>query len=373
MNFNESAKENNLIKIKRALISVSDKRGIETLAQTLLSFGCEIISTGGTKKILEEAGVNVTDISQVTGNPEAFGGRMKTISFQIESALLFDREKDKREAEKLGIKPIDMVVCNLYPFEKVKNEGAGREVLIENIDIGGPTMIRAAAKNYKYAAVITNPSDYETIIKELKENNGALSNETRFSLMRAAFNSTADYDDMIASTMDELAGERSIRLSFGKAKELRYGENSHQEALFFRGSGAKDSLYDMNVLHGKELSYNNIVDIYGALDAVRDIKRNGCAIIKHTNPCGLCEGEDQRQVFESAWAGDPISAFGSVIAFNQKADKNTVEFLQLNHEDKMQRKFVEVICAPGFTSDAFEYLSFHKSLRVVEFFIRLRI
>jgi phosphoribosylaminoimidazolecarboxamide formyltransferase/IMP cyclohydrolase len=367
MNFNESAKENNLIKIKRALISVSDKRGIETLAQTLLSFGCEIISTGGTKKILEEAGINVTDISQVTGNPEAFGGRMKTISFQIESALLFDREKDKREAEKLGIHPIDMVVCNLYPFEKVKNEGADREVLIENIDIGGPTMIRAAAKNYKYAAVITNPSDYETIIEELKENNGALSNETRFRLMRTAFNSTADYDDMIASTMDELAGERSIRLSFGKAKELRYGENSHQEALFFRGNGAEDSLYDMNVLHGKELSYNNIVDIYGALDAVRDIKRNGCAIIKHTNPCGLCEGEDQRQVFERAWEGDPVSAFGSVIAFNQKADKSTVEFLQLNHEDKMQRKFVEVICAPGFTPDAFEYLSFHKSLRVVEF------
>ncbi|MEJ2054037.1 MAG: bifunctional phosphoribosylaminoimidazolecarboxamide formyltransferase/IMP cyclohydrolase PurH, partial [Calditrichaceae bacterium] len=202
------------IKIKRALISVSDKTGVEALAKALHGQGCEIISTGGTKKVIESAGIPVTEITKVTGNPEAFGGRMKTISFQIESALLFDREKDAEEAAALDIKAIDMVVCNLYPFERVKKQGADFDTLIENIDIGGPTMVRAAAKNFKYVAIVTNPRTYPDIVEELKTNEGMLGYRTRFELMRAAFNATADYDAMIATTMDETAGKLSIRRAY---------------------------------------------------------------------------------------------------------------------------------------------------------------
>ena len=356
-----------MVKIRRVLISVFDKTGIEGLAKTLSSLGCEIISTGGTKRVLEEAGIKVRDISSVTGNPEAFDGRMKTISFEIESALLFDREKDADEALKLGIQPIDMVVCNLYPFEKVKREGASLDVLIENIDIGGPTMIRAAAKNYKYVAVVTDSHDYDAIIRSLNENNGALDETTRFNLMRKAFNHTADYDAMIADTMNSQGGEISHRLAFDNGITLRYGENSHQQAVFLRSRESGKSLYDMEQLHGKELSYNNIVDIYGAIEAVKDLKRSGCAIIKHTNPCGLCEGADQNRVFELAWAGDPVSSFGSVIAFNRTLEKDTAEFLQLDNEDKMKRKFIEVTIAPDYAPDALEYLMKNKNLRVIKF------
>jgi phosphoribosylaminoimidazolecarboxamide formyltransferase/IMP cyclohydrolase len=355
------------MKIKRALISVSDKSGIESLAKTLHQLGVQIISTGGTKKVLEQAGIPVTEISEVTHNPEAFGGRMKTISFQIESALLFDREKDADEAARLGIEPIDMVVCNLYPFERVKNKGVDFDTLIENIDIGGPTMVRAAAKNFKYVAVVTDPQDYPEIVSELQANDGALSYETRFRLMRKAFNLTADYDAMIATTMDETAGELSVRLAFEQANVLRYGENAHQQAFFLRQRKAPHSLYDLEALHGKELSYNNIVDLYSALDAVRDFEQTACAIIKHNNPCGLAVGSDQRTVFEKAWAGDPVSAFGSVIAFNRKVSKSTVEFLHLDAEDKSLRKFVEVVAAPDFDDEALEYLFLHKNLRVVRF------
>ena len=355
------------IKIKRALISVSDKSGIESLTKTLHQFGCEIISTGGTKKVLESAGLPVTEISKVTGNPEAFGGRMKTISFQIESALLFDREKDAKEAASLNIEPIDMVICNLYPFERVKKQGADFDTLIENIDIGGPTMVRAAAKNFKYVAIVTNPRTYPEIVDELKANDGMLSYQTRFDLMRAAYNATADYDAMIATTMDETAGVLSQRLAFSQAKELRYGENSHQSAFFLRQNGVSDSLYDMNVLHGKELSFNNLVDMYSAIDSVRDLKKTGCAVIKHNNPCGLSEGTDQRIVFEQAWAGDPVSAYGSVIAFNRKLELKTAQFLDLVNENKMLRKFVEVIVAPEFDHDSLDYLFQNKNLRVVEF------
>lgn len=362
-----TTEHSNFLKISHALISVSDKSGVESLGKTLHSFGCEIISTGGTKKVLENAGLSITEISQVTGNPEAFGGRMKTISFQIESALLFDREKDKTEAEKLGITPIDMVICNLYPFERVKNQGADFDTLIENIDIGGPTMVRAAAKNFKYVAIVTNPRDYPAIIAELQDNNGALSYQTRYKLMRQAFNTTADYDAMIASTMDETAGELSLRFAYSQAKELRYGENSHQTAFLLRKNQAIHSFYDMNILGGKELSFNNMVDMHSAIEAVRDLKRSACAIIKHNNPCGLCAGNKQREALEMAWNGDPVSAFGSVIAFNRPLQRETVEFLQLSHENKALRKFVEVIVAPKFEDAALEYLCQNKNLRLVQF------
>jgi phosphoribosylaminoimidazolecarboxamide formyltransferase / IMP cyclohydrolase len=223
-----------LIPIRRALLSVSDKTGIQELAEALLSANCEIISTGGTRKQLDAAGIETTEISTVTGNPEAFGGRMKTISFNIESALLFDRERDAAEAEALNIAPIDLVVCNLYPFKKVMDQGADFDTLIENIDIGGPTMVRAAAKNFKYVAVVVDPTDYKQLFEELKDNNGALSYAFRQHLMAKAFNHTADYDAMIAVAMDKELGKKSLRLSFDQGLGLRYGENSHQKADFYR-------------------------------------------------------------------------------------------------------------------------------------------
>jgi phosphoribosylaminoimidazolecarboxamide formyltransferase / IMP cyclohydrolase len=356
-----------VIKIKRALLSVADKTGIVKLAKVLKEFDCEIISTGGTKAVLEDAGISVTDISVVTGNSEAFGGRMKTLSFNIGSALLFDREKDWKEAEELAVDPIDLVVCNLYPFAAVKQKGAELPELIENIDIGGPTMIRAGAKNYKYVAVVTDIADYRNIIAELKLNKGSLSLETRWELMRKTFNYTTDYDSLIASTMDELAGSRSLRFHFRMGKKLRYGENSHQEGYLFRETGAENSLYDMKVLHGKEISYNNMSDIHSAIEAVRDLKNQGCAIIKHNNPCGLAEGRDQVQVFANAWAGDPVSAYGSIIAFNKPVSKATAEFLQLDNKIRTLRKFVEVIVAPGFSAATSDYLFKHKNLRIIEF------
>jgi len=356
-----------MIKIRRALLSVSDKTGIVEFAKVLQEFDCEIISTGGTKRVLEEAGLKIVDIQKVTGNPEAFGGRMKTISFNIESALLFDREKDKEEANKLNIEPIDMVICNLYPFAEAKAQNADLGTLIENIDIGGPTMIRAAAKNFKYVATIVNITDYETVINELLANNGKLSYQTRFELMRKAFNYTADYDALIATTMDEQAGEKSLRLSFSQGKKLRYGENSHQEGIFYRETKAKNSLFDMKILNGKELSYNNLADIQSAIDSVKDLEKFGCAVVKHNNPCGLAEGENPRKVFEDAWNGDPISAFGSIIAFNKPVDLETVEFLNLNHENKRLRKFIEVIIAPNYSAEALNYLRFHKNLRIIAF------
>lgn len=356
-----------MIKIKRVLISVSDKTGIDVLAAALNSHRCEIISTGGTKKVLQANGIDVIDISEVTGNPEAFGGRMKTISFEIESALLYDRLHDNGEAKKLGIIPIDMVVCNLYPFAEKKKQGADFDTLIETIDIGGPTMIRAAAKNFKYVAVVTDPGDYSRIIDELNEHDGVISISTKKELMRKAFNYTADYDSMIADTMDEDAGIRSHRLAFTDGVPLRYGENAHQAAVFLRRRHSFESLYDMTVLHGKELSFNNIGDINGAIEAVRDLDADGCAIIKHANPCGLSSANDQRKAFELAWAGDSVSAYGSVIAFNTLLKKETVDFLALDAEDRAMRKFVEVIIAPEFEENALQYLYQHKNLRVIQY------
>ena len=357
----------NLVPIRRALLSVSDKTNIQTLAEALIAIGCEIISTGGTRKQLEAAGIPTTEISTVTGNPEAFGGRMKTISFNIESALLFDRERDAEEAKALNIEPIDLVVCNLYPFKKVLEQGADFETLIENIDIGGPTMLRAGAKNFKSVAVVVDPADYTELIKELNANKGALSYNFRQRLMTKTFNHTADYDEMIAMTMDKESGMDSIRLNFSKGSSLRYGENSHQTAKYYRENTEKPSLADMKVLHGKELSFNNILDINGALEAIKGSTKVACSVIKHSNPCGLAEGNDQRQALELAWAGDPVSAFGSIIAFNTPLTLETACFFELDNGDKSLRKFVEVVVAPKIEPAALEYLRMHKNLRVIEF------
>lgn len=354
------------IRIKKALISVWDKTGICEIAAFLHENGCEIVSTGGTGQALQAAGIPFTEISRITGNPEAFGGRMKTISFQIESALLFDREKDAHEAARLGIEPIDMVICNLYPFAEVKEAGADLEILIENIDIGGPTMLRAAAKNYRSVAAVTDLTDYPDLMAEMKANNLSLSQATRHRLMLKTFNYTADYDSLIATTLDQRAGLKTLRLAFEKGVPLRYGENSHQQGWFYRGRHDLPSLSDLRILHGKELSFNNIADIQSAVESVKGLLNYGCAIIKHNNPCGLAQAADQLRAFQLAWEGDPVSAFGSIIAFNQTLDITAAEFLRLNDPDKSCRKFIEVIIAPAFSEAAREYLKFHKNLRIVE-------
>lgn len=353
--------------MRRALLSVSDKTGIVELAQALHQHGYELISTGGTYKVLEAAGLPLTEISAVTGNPEAFGGRMKTISFQIESALLYDRERDAAEAAQLGIHPIDVVVCNLYPFQKVLEQNADFDTLIENIDIGGPTMVRAAAKNFKSVAVVTQPADYAELIAELAANDGNTTLNFRQRLMAKAFNHTADYDSLIAVTMDKNLGINSLRLAFDQGQTLRYGENSHQKASLYREKKAGKNLYDLQVYHGKALSFNNILDINGAIESVRGLRRNACSIIKHNNPCGLCEADTQAQALEMAWNSDPISAFGSIIAFNTKLELATAQFFELDNADKSRRKFVEVVIAPAYAPEALEYLQQHKDLRIIEF------
>ena len=354
-----------MIRIKRALLSVSDKTGIVELARTLHAHGCELISTGGTRVALVEAGLPVTEISTVTGNPEAFGGRMKTISFAVESAILFDRERDRDEADRLGIRPIDMVVCNLYPFERVARERADTERLVENIDIGGPTMIRAAAKNFRWVTVVTRTDDYGPVREELERTGGSIGPDTRARLMRTAFQHTADYDAAIATTMAERFGEHTFRLAFDGGRELRYGENWHQVARMYRQRGAERSLGDLEVLHGGELSFNNIIDMHSAITAVRELGEHGCAVIKHNNPCGLSRAANQRRCLELAWNGDPVSAFGSVVAFNRPVARETVSFLDLDHEDRGRRKFVDLMVAPGYEPAALELLVRAKNMRVI--------
>lgn len=352
------------VPVRRALLSVTDKTGVVELARALAAHGCELISTGGTRAALEAAGLKVTEAAAVSGNPEAFGGRMKTISFAIESALLYDRERDAAEAASLGIAPIDLVACNLYPFREHAAAGEALPALMEQVDIGGPTMIRAAAKNHRWVAVLTSPSRYPEVIAEL-EAHGALSAATRERLMREAFNHTADYDAAIAQTVDDRLGIASRRLSFDRGRPLRYGENPHQAAWLFRDREAGGSLADAEVLSGKEISHNNLVDLAAAVEAVQDLPAEACAVIKHANPCGLAVAPDQPAALVAAWEGDPVSAFGSVIAFNTPLLAETVGFFELGHADRSRRKFVEVVAAPSFEDGVLEALKVHPNLRAV--------
>ena len=353
------------VPVRRALLSVSDKTGIVDLGQALHALGCEIVSTGGTAAVLLEAGLPVTDISAVSGNPEAFGGRMKTISFAVESALLFHRQRDAAEAEALDILPIDLVACNLYPFERAWKAGGDMDALVENIDIGGPTMLRAAAKNFHGVAALCDPADYPAMIEELQAHAGATTLATRQRLMRKVFDHTADYDAAIAVAMAEQAGDRSLRFAYDSPKPLRYGENSHQQAAFYRQRGAAHSMHDLEILGGKALSYNNIVDTQAALEAAAGLAPGGIAIIKHTNPCGLAVGPQQADTFAAAWAGDPLSSFGSVIAFNTPVGLEAARFLNLHAEKVRDRKFVEVVAAPDFEPQVVDYLRRNKNLRIV--------
>ena len=359
------------IVIRRALLSVYDKEGLVELAAALAGLGTELIASGGTRAALEGAGLTVREVTAVSGSPEAFQGRMKTLSFPISSALLFDRERDRDEAARLGIQPIDLVACNLYPFAAHARAGAPLEALIENIDIGGPTMIRAAAKNFRYVAVATSPAQYPELVRELKQRGGALSIETRARLMREAFDLTADYDALVSTTLRGRAGEASVRLHYGAPRPLRYGENPHQRADFLRDLDAPVSLHDIRVVGGKEISYNNLLDLHAAVRAALALKRHGCAVVKHGNPVGLAEADSQEAALRLAWAADPVSAFGSVIAFGGPLSEDTVRFLALDDPDPRKRRFVEVVAAPNVEEGALRRLSASRNLRVVEFDPRL--
>ncbi len=352
---------------RRALLSVFDKSGIVPLASRLLEHGYQLISTGGTAATLKAAALPITPIQQVSGNPESFGGRMKTISFAVEAAILFHRERDAAEARGLGIEPIDVVVCNLYPFRQAWEHGLSMEELMEKVDIGGPTMLRAAAKNHAFVAAICDPSDYPAIMRELDSNSGTISPETRRNLMRKAFNHTADYDSTIAVAMDQSAGRRSIRLAFGDPRPLRYGENSHQSAIFLRQKHQEHSMHDMELLGGKALSYNNIMDIHAATQTAAALPHQACVVVKHTNPCGIAVGPRQGILLKAAWEGDPVSAFGSVIAFNRGLRADSLLHLNLDAPEKRRRKFVEVVAAPAFDPDARAYLASNKNLRIVRY------
>ena len=331
---------------KLALISVFDKTGIVEFAEGLQNNGFEIIATGNTFRQLSDKGISVTEIKDITGFPEIFHGRVKTLHPKISGGILMrrDNQSDIKEAEENGIAPIEVVCVNLYPFKEVsKNLDADLETLIENIDIGGPTMIRAAAKNHKYVSVITSPQQYNPFLKELESE--SISSETRQKLAIDAFAHTADYDSHILNSLQEkmnLSSDLFTR-SFKLESSLRYGENPHQKA------GVYGEFYDnFEFLHGKELSYNNILDLISAVELVESLGENACTIIKHNNPAGAAIDEDAFQAYAKALKCDPVSSFGGIVAFTSKID----EKLAL----KLNEIFLEVICAPAYTDEALTIL-----------------
>lgn len=362
--------KSNDVTIQRALLSVSNKDSIVELAQFLLKNGVEIISTGGTAKLLEENKIPVTLIQEITGNPEAFGGRMKSISFQVGSSLLYRRghATDEIDAKNLNIKPIDLVVCNLYPFSEVVKEGGNEDELIENIDIGGPTMVRAAAKNYESVTVLTDPTQYSIFIEKYEETNSiSFINRRDFAIQ--AFSKTAQYDLSIANKLiSDFSNESTpLAIELNDKQELRYGENPHQKANFFKTNNKETpGIADANVLQGKALSYNNLLDADAAWKACSDAfhstdhlsSKYSVSVVKHLNPCGLAVASSLDEALKYAWAGDPVSAFGGIICLSGTVNKQIAEFFS--------DKFVEIIIAPKFDKDAKELFSKKKNLRLLE-------
>ena len=348
--------------IKRVLISVTDKTGVVDFARSLHELGAAIISTGGTARMIREAGVPVQDVAEVTGFPEMLDGRVKTMHPRIAAGMLAIRARaDHMQAIAAhGIEPIDMVVVNLYRFEEVAAKaGAHLEELIENIDIGGPTMIRAAAKNFQDVAVVVSPADYSAILEELRGSGGELSRETKWRLARKAFRTTADYDAAISARLDREEGggalPQSLRLNAPKIMDLRYGENPHQAAALYgtRGKGIAGA----EQLQGKELSYNNLVDLDAAWQLACEFPSPAVAIIKHTNPCGCAEQKSLVDAWHKALECDPVSAYGGVIGINRTVDEETAR--------EMAKLFVEAIAAPGYSPEAMQILSGRRNLRVM--------
>lgn len=348
--------------IRRALLSVSDKTGLIDLARGLAAFNVELISTGGTRKALADAGLAVRDISEVTGFPEILDGRVKTLHPKIHGGLLAIRDNPQHQATiaAQGIQPIDLVVCNLYPFEAtVARPGASHEEIVENIDIGGPSMVRSASKNYHDVAVVTSPEQYPAVLAELQANNGGLTLATRERLAAAAFARTAAYDQAIAAYFAGRAEPRPadplparLELVFERRMPLRYGENPHQAAAFYVEPGVRHaSVATALQRHGKELSYNNILDLDSAFNLVREFAEPAAVVIKHNNPCGAAIGATLEEAFQKAYEGDPLSAYGGVLAFNREVDEATAR--QITEP----KRFIECIIAPGYSEAAFAVLT----------------
>ena len=356
-----------MIKIQRALISVSDKTGILEFAQSLRGHGVEILSTGGTAKLLRDAGVAVTEVADYTGFPEMLDGRVKTLHPKIHVGILGRRDLPAHVAQMKthGFAPIDLVVVNLYPFrETVSRANVTLAEAIENIDIGGPAMVRSAAKNYAGVAVVTDPEDYAAVAKELSDD-GGLSSATRFRLACKAFSHTAEYDGAISNYLTALDGAGKLgefptrlNLQFDQVQTLRYGENPHQQAAFYRDlKPAPGTLANYQQLQGKELSYNNIADADAAWECVKSFSQTTCVIVKHANPCGVAVADQQLEAYRHAFATDPTSAFGGIIAFNREVDAATAE--------AVTKQFVEVLIAPSYSAAALTVLKQKTNVRVL--------
>ncbi|WP_319380774.1 bifunctional phosphoribosylaminoimidazolecarboxamide formyltransferase/IMP cyclohydrolase [Thiomicrorhabdus sp.] len=354
--------------VRRALISVSDKDGILEFAKSLDAMGVAILSTGGTYKVLSEAGLPVTEVSEYTGFPEMMDGRVKTLHPKIHGGLLGRRGKDDAIMNEHGIDPIDMVVVNLYPFEAtVAKEDCSLEDAIENIDIGGPTMLRSAAKNHNDVAVVTDPADYARILEEMSANEGQLSHATRFDLAIKTFEQTARYDGAISNyfgkmfnTEENDSFPRTYNTQFVKKQSMRYGENPHQAAAFYTERNASEaSISTATQIQGKELSFNNIADTDAALELVKTFDETACVIVKHANPCGVSIGATQFEAYDRAYQTDPTSAFGGIIAFNTELDGETAQAI-------VDRQFVEVIIAPKVSDAAKAAVEAKKNVRLLE-------
>ena len=365
-----------MLKVNRALISVSEKKGIVAFAKGLHGLGVEIISTGGTARQLKEAGIPVREVSEYTGFPEMLDGRVKTLHPKIHGGLLARREKPEHMAQvkkhKIGL--IDMVVVNLYPFASVTRKGnVTLEEAIENIDIGGPSILRSAAKNFRNVAVLSNPSRYQSILNELETNNGLLSDSVLFKLAVEAFTHTAEYDSLISAflnqrlTKEDLSQLESEQLSplprevgfkFTKVQDLRYGENPHQRGAFYKDADRTAGLAGIKQLSGKELSFNNILDLNAATDIIKDFQEPAAVIIKHNNPTGVAESKQLTRAFKAAFGCDPVSAFGGIIGLNRKVDEQTAKAI-------IASGFMECVLAPSFSAPALKILSSKKNLRLV--------
>jgi phosphoribosylaminoimidazolecarboxamide formyltransferase/IMP cyclohydrolase len=357
--------------IKRALISVSDKQGIVDFARSLKKFDIEILSTGGTAKLLADNGIAVTEVGDYTGFPEMLDGRLKTLHPKIHGGILGRRDLDThvKAMQEADIPPIDMVVVNLYPFAAtIAKPNCTLNEAIENIDIGGPTMVRAAAKNYHHVVVVTDPADYKSLLSEMDMTSGIIGGDTRFNLARKAFSHTAEYDGTISNYLTSIdsRGRRDgfpqrLNLHFTVAQELRYGENPHQSAAFYTLASEREaSVATARQLQGKELSYNNIADADAALECIKQFSdAPACVIVKHANPCGVAYGATFLEAYDRAYQTDPESAFGGIIAFNGELDAATAQAIA-------ERQFVEVIIAPKISAAAVEVAAAKKNVRLLE-------
>ncbi len=358
-----------MIKVKRALISVSDKAGLIEFARGLQALGIEIISTGGTARSLQAANIPVKEVSDYTGFPEILDGRVKTLHPMIHGGLLAVRDKPEHmeQLKRYGIGLIDMVVINLYPFERViEKKNVSLEEAIENLDIGGPSMLRSAAKNFKSVAVVCNPQRYKDILQELNRNSSILSDTVLINLAIEAFQLTSRYDTIIFNFLNNRlkTGEfsslpKELTLRYSKVQDLRYGENPHQIGAFYHSSGELNGLAKMKQLHGKELSFNNLLDINAAIDTIRDLENPAAVIIKHNSPTGVAEDRQLAKAYQAAWRCDPVSAFGGIIGVNRKIDLATALLI-------VKSGFMECVVAPGYESSAMDLLSNKKNIRLLE-------